>query len=106
MKVGESRNLNQACGKRRKRRLGRRLNHLRPRDCGGQEVRSRCCGRGCLVGDDRQIIDYDAVVAPTGRHRFAGANEPLGRVSRTADSSLKEASLAGASEFKVPSNLP
>ena len=32
-----------------------------------------------------------------------GANEPLGRVSRNAESSLKEASLAEASEFKVPS---
>jgi len=42
-------------------------------------------------------------VAPEGRHGFAGANEPLGRVSRTAESSLKEASLAEASEFKVPS---
>jgi hypothetical protein len=61
--------MNQAAGKRRKRRLGRRLNHSRPRVCGGQEVRSRCCGRGCLVGDDRQIID-DAVVAPKGRHGF------------------------------------
>jgi hypothetical protein len=40
----------------------------------------------------------------SGRHGFAGANEPLGRVSRTAESSLKEASLAEASEFKVPTN--
>ena len=46
---------------------------------------------------------YDRVVALKGRHCFAGANEPLGRVSRTAESSLKEASLAEASEFKVPS---
>jgi hypothetical protein len=30
-------------------------------------------------------------VALEGRHGFAGANEPLGRVSRTAESSLKEA---------------
>jgi len=51
----------------------------------------------------RSAVDYDAVVAPTGRHRFAEANEPLGRVSRTAESSLIEASLAEASEFKVPS---
>jgi hypothetical protein len=36
---------NQAARKRRKRRLGRRLNHSRPRDCGGQEVLSPA-GRG------------------------------------------------------------
>jgi len=42
-------------------------------------------------------------VALRGRHSFAGANKPLGRVSRTAESSLKEASLAEVSEFKVPS---
>jgi len=35
-------------GKRRKRRLGRRLNHSRLRDCGDREVRSRYWGRGCL----------------------------------------------------------
>ena len=27
----------------------------------------------CLIRADRQIIDYYAVVAPTGRHGFAGA---------------------------------
>ena len=34
-------------------------------------ARTKCYG--CLVGEDRQIIDYDAVVALEGRHGFAGA---------------------------------
>jgi hypothetical protein len=33
-------------------------------------ARTKCYG--CLVGEDRQIIDYDAVVALEGRHGFAG----------------------------------
>jgi hypothetical protein len=39
-RLGKCKMMNQAAGKRCKRRLGRRLNHSRPRDCGGQEVLS------------------------------------------------------------------
>lgn len=59
------------------------------------ESRTKPVGTGAVV--------YDEIVAPEGRHRFAGANEPLGRVSRTTVSSLNEASLAEASEFDVAS---
>jgi hypothetical protein len=46
--------MNQARGNGRKRRLGRRLNHTE-----GSPSKMR----GCLIGDDRQIKNYDAIVA-------------------------------------------
>jgi hypothetical protein len=62
---------------------------------------------GCLIRADRQIIDYDAVVAPKGRHSLPGGKcrQPsLGeRARKTTEGSPKGAAqLAGR---QVPSNL-
>ena len=66
--MGKCKMMNQGAGKRGKWRLGRRLNHSRPRDCGGQEVLSPA-GRG-MSGRGRPADNRLPKVALKGRHGF------------------------------------